>query len=120
MKPSFEQLKEVTQGYDVLCVVPSSNNANNLRSLQAYYYNSQVNAYVWKYVTLNDNGVFTTRILAFQAQTQLGEILSLNCLTEDDLIVYPQGQVYFPLFSIAILVFIFTLLYKIIIKRLLP
>lgn len=119
MKPSFDQLKEVTQGYDVLCVIPSSNNASNLRSLQAYYYNSQVKAYVWKYVTLTDSGKFVSKIKSYQSQGS-PDLTSLNCLTEDDLIIYPQGQVYFPLFSIAILVFIFALLYKIIIKRLLP
>ena len=122
MKPSFEQLKEVTQGYYPICVALSSNNSSNTRSLMAYYYNTSLNGgtYVWKYVTLTDNGKFVARIPNYQAQSSYNEIRSLSCLTEEDLIIKPELQVYWVLASIAILALIFSVIYKIIIKRLLP
>lgn len=44
-----------------------------------------------------------------------------HCLTSDDTLSYrPQDTVYFQFLSLAMCVFVFVILYKIIIKRLLP
>lgn len=44
-----------------------------------------------------------------------------HCLTSEDVLEYrPQDTVYFPVISLAMCSFVFVILYKIIIKRLLP
>lgn len=43
------------------------------------------------------------------------------CLTSADKLLYrPQDTIYFPIISLAICSFVFVILYKIIVKRLLP
>ena len=119
MKPSFEQLKELTEGNTPTCVSLTSNNASTTRSLMVYYYSNRVNANIWKYVTLTDSGKFVSRIKYYQGQGS-PDLTSQYCLTEDDLIIYPQGEVYFPLIAIFSCFAIFLLIYNIFIKRLLP
>lgn len=81
------------------------------------------------YGTYIDNYLNNTRIRYYINEGQLIESTrstyssipsGYHCLTQGDLVYKPELQIYFGVFSLAIFCLALSLIYKVIIKRLLP
>jgi len=54
------------------------------------------------------------------ATNNMGYTYSGTCLVDGDLVFKPESEVYFPFLSFCAVCFILVIIYKVIIKRLLP